>query len=1222
MTRLFAALVLVATAAASAIAQAPQHVIQGRVTSDSGVFIAAADVIVTIAPTAETILGKTDATGAYRIAIPTPTGEYILNVSLLGWKPFRQRVTIAAPDTVAVVNPKLSASVQQIAAVRVEARRPRPARALDGNPAPGTDGTNKVIDGVINALPPELRGNIEALAALVPGLAVTSNGVSAFGMGSDANMTTLNGMPFAAGAVPRDLQTGTSFITSTWDPRYGGFSGALQSATLNRGTNIFNKRASAALDAPMLQVGDAIASRFGQKFTNVILGGASSGPFSLDRYFFNTGYQASRRTADVATLLDLDRDALLHAGISPDSAFRLTQLLNGQHVPLTTGGIPDSRTTMSGSFLGRFDKALPATSPAAVPLPAWNIVFGANLSQSKASGLTPTALPATTGTTTDGNVMIQGLYSRYLGKYGDYVNETSTNITLGQTKGSPFLSLPSGNVLIASSLSGAASPATIGSLGFGGSSGLARDSKTLSWELDNMTSFLIKQHPSLPAKLFLQSRYEHYDQSISANRLGSFSYASLADLAANVASSYARTLNVPDRAGGEWNGAASLGGSWNTPKIAVTGGARVDANVFTGLPAANPAIERTFGVRNDGGPNSVDVSPRLGFQWFTKPQTFSVFASPISTSVRGGPQVRGGVGLFRSFLPSTLLSDAIGATGLPGSTQRLICTGPAAPIPDWSAFASNPSSIPVSCAGGTSVFADTAPSASLVDPSYRPSKSWRAALGWTNTIKGNYIAIDGLYSLNLNQAGTVDLNFGGTERFALADEGGRPVFVSPASIVSATGSVSAVESRRSALFGRVNDRVSDLRGDARQITAYVIPNIPFRFGLVTIGYTYADARVQARGFDQGAATDPRSVEWAASPFTPRHQIVLQSGRAFFGGHLGATMFMRAMSGLRFTPTAGGDVNGDGSFNDRAFIFRPETATDTSVARGLRDILATGSSSARACLQRQLGTIAGRNSCVGPWTATMNMSLVFANVPGTNNRLNASLNIANPLGGLDQLLHGMDNLHGWGAAPLIDGTLYQARGFDATARRFLYQVNPRFGNTSPSNTTFRTPFRLTLDVRLDLGHDAQEQALILNLRVKPPLVGTRASADTIKSRYMGAAGSNGFSDIYKLMLRYADSLALTREQTEKVQAQQKVLQARADSVFSILAKYLAALPSDFNAKDALKHVTDASEDVWTIIYAEVPFLKELLTPGQIRLLPEAMRNMVITPNFRGHFYYGF
>ena len=1213
------AAVLLSTLARASGAQTRPHVIQGRVTSDSGAAITAADVFVTIAPSAEIVSGKSDGTGNYRISIANATGEYILNISALGYRNFRQRVTIKPGDSVAVVNAKLAANVQQVAAVRVQAQRPRPQRTFGQETgAPGTDGTNKTIDGVVNALPPELAGNIDAMAGLVPGLSVTPGGFSAFGLGADANMKTLNGMNFSGDAVPRDMNTSTRFVSSPWDPTRGGFSGALASTNVSRGTNISARRARVTLDAPMLQVGDPIAERFGQKFTNLQLGGASVGAFSLDRYFYDVGYQASVNRAPVSTLLDLDPDALAHAGISPDSAFRLTQILSSLHVPVTARGAPSDRTTAGGSVLGRFDYFTPS-NPGATPPPQWNLLAGANYTETRGGGLSPTVLPATTGKSSRGGGLLQGLYSRYFGVRGDFVNETSVGASFDETKGSPYLALPGGNVLIASALN--STQATIGSLGFGGNGTLARDSRNLALEANNQTSFLLNQHPSLPATLFLQSRYEHYDQSVAANRYGSYSFASLSDLANNVPASFSRTLNTPDRAGGEWMGAAALGVNYNTRTVIVTGGARVDANAFSGLPASNPKLEQAFGIRNDRAPNSVAVSPRIGANWYYKSGNgLSINNTGYATLIRGGPSLRAGIGEFRNFLRSDLLSDAIGATGLPGSAQRLLCVGPASPIPDWQAYTNDPSSIPSTCLGGASVFADTAPNVTLVDPSYSPMRSWRGTAGWTNTILGNYLAIDATYSLNRSQAGVVDVNFNGAQKFALADENNRPVYVSPSSIVTSTGSSSPVESRRLTTFGRVADRVSDLRGDARQITAYVVPNIPFRFGFFTLGYTWADTRSQARGFDQSTALDPRNVEWAANGFTPRHQFLVQAARSFFSGKIALTTFTRISSGLRYTPIVGGDVNGDGWSGDRAFVFDPARVSDAALAAGLKDLMTNASSSVRNCLTSQTNTLAGRNSCVGPWFASMNASLFMANVPRTNNRMSATLNFSNPLGGIDQLLHGSDKLHGWGATPFMDGTLYQVRGFDAAARRYVYQVNPRFGNTSPSTSTLRSPFRITLDVRMNLGHDAQEQDVILKMRVKPALEGTRASADTLKNRYMNTLSSNAFMDIYKLMLRYADSLALSRDQSEKVQARQKLLIARADSVFGGLAGYLAKLPENYSAKDAAKHVADAATAMWDIIYAESPWIKELLTPGQIRLLPGGLREMVTVPGFKGRFFY--
>ena len=119
--------------------------------------------------------------------------------------------------------------------------------------------------------------------------------------------------------------------------------------------------------------------------------------------------------------------------------------------------------------------------------------------------------------------------------------------------------------------------------------------------------------------------------------------------------------------------------------------------------------------------------------------------SQTATTYRAGYQIRGGIGGFRTFLPSNLLAGAIGATGLSGSAQRLICTGPAAPVPDWQAYMTDLPRVPSTCAGGAAAFADTAPNVTLVDRSYSPSRSWRATLGWTNTIRNNYLAIDGVY---------------------------------------------------------------------------------------------------------------------------------------------------------------------------------------------------------------------------------------------------------------------------------------------------------------------------------------------------------------------------------------------------------------------------------------------------------------------------------------------
>ncbi len=1197
-------------------AQAAQA-IRGRVTSDSGAGVPAADIIVVVAPSAESITGKSDATGAYRVPIPrgTATGEYLVYVTAPGRVSARQRVTFAPGDTDAVVNVKLAAAVTTVAPILVREERGRPERSLGTESGPPvSDGLNKQVDGVVNALPPELQGNFAAMAALVPGLSVTSNGASAFGLGPDANLTTLNGIPFSAASIPRDLATTTTYLTSPWDPTRGGFSGALASASVDAGTNITNRRTRVTLDTPPMQGGDAAAARFGQVYTNLQLGHAGSGAFVYDKYFYNYGIQASRRVASVSSLQDLDAEALARAGVARDSALRLIQILNAHGIPLTIDGIPSQRTRTSAQFLGRFDRSLPRGAPGATPEPEWHVLAGGDYVKAEASSLAPTVSPATTGTTTNSGALVQGLYSRYFGTFGDYINETASALSYRTAGGSPYLALPGASVLIASAPAGAAP--TLGSVSFGGTGAVAGSARTWSWDITNQTDFLVNHRSELPAKFYVQSRYERYNQSRPANGLGSFTFGSLEDLAQNAPSTFSRVLNAPALSGGQWTGASALGGSWSTTRLTLAGGLRVDANVFTGAPAPNGLIASTFGVRNDRLPNSVALSPRVGFNWYpTAEKGPALYFSPISSTYRAGYQIRGGIGQFRSFLPSPLLADAIGATGLRNSGRELLCTGPGAPTPDWQGYATDPSRIPTTCVGGPTVFADTAPTVTLIDPSFEPSRAWRATVGWTNTIHNNFLAIDAVYSLNLNQPGTIDLNFAGIPRDSLPDEDRRPVFVPVSSIVPWTGRSSAVESRRSSSFGPVLERVSDLRGATRQITVYAIPNLPFRFGLLTLGYTYSDARSQARGFDASAAGDPRTSEWSPA-FTPRHQFVFQGAKWFRGGKVALTFAGRVMSGVRYTPIVEGDVNGDGTPGDRAFVFDPSRVADSSLAVGLRDLLSGGPSSAQRCLNRQLNALAGRNSCVGPWTATANASIVLAGVPGTSGRGQASLNLFNPLGALDRLLHGGQRVHGWGTEPFIDETLYRVRGFDSVARRFIYQVNPRFGSSRPATNPFYSPFRITLDVRFDLGPTRDAQRLELNLRVSPPLAGTRAPADSIKQRYI----SGSFDGIYRSLLRMGDSLALSRAQAEQMQTRDKFLRARIDSVYGVLAAYLAALPSSYDTREALQHVADANAAAWNAIYAEAPFLTQLLTPGQVRRLPPPLVAMLTVPNFNSRFFF--
>ena len=193
-------------------------------------------------------------------------------------------------------------------------------------------------------------------------------------------------------------------------------------------------------------------------------------------------------------------------------------------------------------------------------------------------------------------------------------------------------------------------------------------------------------------------------------------------------------------------------------------------------------------------------------------------------------------------------------------------------------------------------------------------------------------------------------------------------------------------------------------------------------------------------------------------------------------------FGRFASGSTFTPSISGDVNGDGYSNDRAFIFNPATAADPAVAAGIRELLASGSGPAKECLSSQLGKLAARNSCQGPWTSSANLSISFnpmkVRMP---QRTTLSFSVSNPLGAADLLLHGENKLHGWGQFAFSDPTLLYVRGFDpATNKLQVRSQSALRQHQSHSSSTFRAPVTLTMQLRVDVGPSRERQMLTQQL----------------------------------------------------------------------------------------------------------------------------------------------
>src|SRR6185369_2181927 len=92
---------------------------------------------------------------------------------------------------------------------------------------------------------------------------------------------------------------------------------------------------------------------------------------------------------------------------------------------------------------------------------------------------------------------------------------------------------------------------------------------------------------------------------------------------------------------------------------------------------------------------------------------------------------------------------------------------------------------------------------------------------------------------------------------------------------------------------------------------------------------------------------------------------------------------RLQSGYPYTPIVASDINGDGLANDRAFIFDPAHAPTVDVANGMSSLLGNTTAEARDCLRRQLGTVAGGNSCRRPWSLLLNARADYERRLGDN-----------------------------------------------------------------------------------------------------------------------------------------------------------------------------------------------------------------------------------------------
>ncbi len=1215
-------------------AQGGTEILRGKVTDLDGKPVAEASVQVTGLVTQSVITATTNDKGLYTALFTNGEGDYLLTIRKIGFAPVTTRVTRTGISSVLITDVQLSQSAVVLDSITALAQR---LKGTGDAPSIGGVEQNALANAQFLLDPTDLL----QLALTVPG--VTSVGDSAFsvlGASSNQNNTTVDGMNSGAANIPQDAISNVKVITNSADPGRGGFAGAQTSVTLAGGSDIFAANMRASFVNPTLSWSDP--NYPSPPPTIGDLSGSIGGAIRKRKSHYKISFDMNDRSTNAYSLLGPPASLLSQYGILPDTVDALNSTLTGLGVPRNAAGIPLSSSSPRVSLSTVLDFTPTATTSLRVShIGNWGGFHGA--------GLSLTSYPTTASklNTDFQQVLVKG--TGYVFGLLDELNESFFYSTFDN---SPYLNLPSASVRIGTQFSNGQTGLT--SLRFGGGSGV-NNSSNYSNDVRNETSWLSGNSRH---KIRLGEEFEYqWSKSFSAgNQYGSYSYLTLADLAANTPASYDRTLDAVARSTKGSTSSFWLDDDWTASQaLQFQGGLRVDLSHPGTIPAYNPVVDSVFGIHTDRVPSDFGLVPRLGFSWTSgarrgrgtaggssgplaglTPDQLARLPPELAMALMGnqrmnttalpGISVTGSIGGYKGVTSPGEIGALVDRTGLPDTRRQLSCTGDATPIPDWSALNS-----PDACLDGTApaVFSASTPAVQVYDPGYRSQLSWRANLGIDGIrVPGSWVmGLSGILAYTLDGASGLDLNLNRTPQFHLTSEGNRPVYVTPADIVPATGTVAPAANRIDPDFGSVTNTVSDLRSYTEQLTATLVPPHPLLNGKMSfnLSYTLSHSQQELRGFgggiggfreisfgggDIGAASfafgggagtagDPFVKQWVPGS-APTHTFIMTAGvRAWwFNFQVRANVY----SGTPFTPLVSGDVNGDGiAGNDRAFIPNPANTSDSTLAAQMQQLLNSGTATARNCIRSQLGQIAGANTCHTPWQARLDLAMDFRPPSnwGYGDRLRITTTMVNASGALVRLL-GLENtpLGQYQSSTTPNSTLLYVTGFDPATQQFKYQVNQLFGEPANFGSARHKfpPFQMQLGVEYRLG-GPPTSPLARGMGLIPPGHQPPLSMQQIRQRFANVARNP-----VTAIMQYKDSLNLTADQTARLDSIDGRFRHTSDSALGPLVEWVAKHGKHIDDNGLSKRLNKVRPVLATLTTTLTKEAVAVLTPEQKKKLP--------------------
>ena len=1008
-----------------------QNLIVGQVRGPAGRPIEGAIVRLTSDASDSSSVATTRTDGRYKVLCPDVGEQYTLAVRAIGYSPVRLNVAKSTTGRSQIVDIELALPLHTLAAVVTNGVRP-PATTSAG------DGTHAYSANAMRRLPIDPRNPLAA-AGLVPGVFASGHGFSVNGQGASSMSVTVDGTVANLSPLPPEAIASVSISPNDFDPAHARSSGVSVGISTLGGSAVPHGAIDAEFRSHALELGNPSSSSNTVQ-TAFALGGGYGGPLIRDHLFAFGAVDLTRSTANATSLQSATPSALQQLGIASDSVARLLSILHTLGVPTSLAKSPIVVTQDALLAFGRLDYAAAARHV---------ITLTGQLLRNDQQGAAVGAMALPTQGTTN-TVTGAGTHLTISSQFGQsFVNTAGVAIATQEVSTIPLVRLPAGSVTIGSTLVGGAGGYT--TLTFGGSGSFPTKISNNSFAADELLSWLspdARHRVSFGGTLTLNETA----QEAGANALGSFSFNSLADLAAGTPASFVRTTVPLSTRSGSLATAVFGADQWMVGHdLVITYGLRADATRAEDLPQYDPAIDSLFRRRTDRIPAPWSLDPSAGLRWVVgQSRTDSITHPPVAI-------ITGGV----SASAANAAGAGNGSLGRPQTT--LICTGLAAPTPQWSVYGSNLNALPASCINGVNTAtAGARPAITVLDPRDPAPHAWSASLGVDKPLSSRVVLQFGLSgTAGAGVIGTTDLNLNPVPQFTLSNEGNRPIYAPAGTIDPTTGTVSLLGSRLYSEFGQVlsvTSRLHQIGGTATIAVTATAPNGQ----LLQLSYAIVGSRQQAY------FPTPLTPTWAHGGQDGKQQVMAVISQPI-GHSVDMGIVASIVSGDRYTPQVSTDITGTGMPGTPAFVFDPATTSDPAIAAAMRTLLTSAPANARACLHDQLRRLADLNSCVGPWQPGLDASVnVHPSWFGLNGRLVVTFAVTNILTGLDALVHGPDHLAGWGFPGAPDPLLLHVDGFDPTRKEFLYTINPRFGTGTASRAAQVTPGQLVIRGRFSIG----------------------------------------------------------------------------------------------------------------------------------------------------------